>query len=407
MSKTKSDLVRPGTHLTLVIDRLATGGRGVARLDGRVVFVEGAVAPGETVLATVHADKGRFLEARLSKVLEASPRRVEPKCRHFGTCGGCSWQHLPYEDQLSTKVSLLEDSLRRLGKLETWPTIEVRHGEPWGSRNRAQFQPGAPGQPWGFFEPGSRDTVSLKECPVLSPELQGVWDTLRKHEGDPGAERRQRSAFAWGAQGATHFTMPGERAPSAKVEILGRTFEFPVDGFFQSNLALVPEMVEAALGDLSGNRALDLYCGVGLFASFLQDRFAQVDAVESDFRASRFAPGNLSTAVYHDAFAEAWLERELERGSISNIDAIVVDPPREGLSERAMRAILAVCATRVRYVSCGHDTLARDLRQFVSEGYELERLVMIDLYPQTPHLEVVAWLRHRGFGPRKVLLDLV
>lgn len=407
MAKPKGDQVRPGTHLVLVVERLATGGRGVARAEGRVVFVEGAVAPGETVQATVLADKGRFLEARLSKVLEPSPRRVEPRCRHFGVCGGCSWQHLPYEDQLATKVSLLEDSLRRLGKLESWPAIEVRHGEPWGSRNRAQFQPGAPGQPWGFFQAGSRDTVSLRECPVLAPELQGVWDTLRTQEGDPDASRRRRSAFAWGAQGVAHVTVPGQSAPTARVEILGRTFAFSVDGFFQSNLSMVPEMVEAALGELSGKHALDLYCGVGLFASFLQDRFARVDAVESDFRAARHAPGNLATAVYHDASAEEWLERELERGAISNVDAIVVDPPREGLSERAMRAILSVRAPQVRYVSCGHDTLARDLRQFVSEGYDLDRLVLIDLYPQTPHLEVVAWLRRRGLGPRKVLLDLV
>jgi len=380
--------------LELVVDRLATGGRGVARHEGRVVFVEGAVAPGERIKATVTADKGRFLEAVLGKVLEPSPRRVEPLCKHFGECGGCSWQHLAYADQLEIKKGLLEDSLRRLGKLERWPEIAIVHGEPWGTRNRAQLQPGSAGGPWGFFESGSRSTVPLSECPVLAPELQGVWNDLRRIDGDPNAERRMRSAFVWGAQGAALTSLPGgEAAPVATVDILGRAFRFPVDGFFQSNLALVPAMVEHALQGLGGKRALDLYCGVGLFARFLEDRFELVDAVESDRRSSRFGPGNLDKALYHDAFVEDWLEREWAAGGLRDIDCVVVDPPRQGLSDRAIRAISLVAPRELRYVSCGHDTLARDLRQFVSEGYELDRIVLIDLYPHTPHLEVICSLR--------------
>lgn len=385
--------VRPGRELQLRIDRLATGGRGVARLDGRVVFVDGPVAAGEFVAVTTTADKGRFLEARLLRVLEPSERRVEPRCRHFGVCGGCAWQHLSYPDQLEAKKGLLEDSLARLGRIESWPAIEMVHGEPWGTRNRAQFQPGAPGMPWGFFEAGSRRAVALSECPVLSDELQGVWDDLRKHEADPRAVRRERAAFVWGAQGECLVALPGAESPVATVRIKEKTLRFPVDGFFQSNLSLVPRMVELALEDLSGGRALDLYCGVGLFASFLEDRFERVDAVESDPRSARFGPDNLRRAIYHDAFAEDWMERELAAGALSDVDAVVVDPPRQGLTERALRLLLEIAPSRIRYVSCGHDTLARDLRLFTGNGYSIERIVLVDLYPQTPHLEVVCWLK--------------
>lgn len=391
--------IRSGRQLELRVDRLATGGRGVARMeDGRVVFVDGAVAPGELVVASVVSDKGRFLEADMLRILEPSPRRVAPRCRHFGVCGGCSWQHMAYADQLEAKKILLEDSFARIGKLASWPAIEVVHGEPWGSRNRAQFQPGPPGRSWGFFEAGSRRTVSLEECPVLAEELQGVWDDLKGREGDPMAGRRERAAFAWGGQGECLVAMPGAESPVATVRIGGRALRFPVDGFFQSNLSLVPRMVELVVEGLSGRRALDLYCGVGLFASFLEERFERVDAVESDPRSARFGPENLRRAVYHDAFAEDWMERERAAGALSDIDAIVVDPPRQGLTDRATRLLLDAAPARIRYVSCGHDTLARDLRQIAGNGYVLERVALVDLYPQTPHLEVVCGLRREGMG---------
>lgn len=390
--KSKPASIRQGQTLELRIDRLATGGRGVARLDGRVVFVEGAVVPGERVEASAISDKGRFLEARLVRVLESSERRIRPRCAHFGVCGGCSWQHMDYSDQLDAKKVLLEDSLGRLGKLAAWPAIETVHGEPWGSRNRAQFQPGVPGAPWGFFESGSRRTVPLSECPVLSDELQGVWKELSRHAADPMADRRERAAFAWGAQGTRLVALPGEESPVASVDISGRVFRFPVDGFFQSNLSLVPRMVELALEGLSGRRSLDLYCGVGLFAGFLEDRFERVDAVESDPRSARFGPGNLRKAIYHDAFVEDWLERGILGKTLSDIDAVVVDPPRQGLTDRALHSILAIRPSAVRYVSCGHDTLGRDLGRFVAAGYRIERIVLVDLYPQTPHLETVVWL---------------
>ena len=384
------------TIVELRCESLASGGRAVARHEGRVVFVPGA-APGDRILAEITLDKGRFLEGRLVEILEPSPDRIVPKCAHFGDCGGCSWQFLSYEAQLAAKKTILADAFRRLGKLETWPEIEIVAGGPWGFRNRAQFQPPEKqGESWGFFAEGSRRTVGLRECPILVPELQGVWNDLSGTKANPWDDRRQRTAFAWGADGKRWMRRPGEReGEPALATVMGKTLRFAVDGFFQSNLALVPRMVELVVEEAAGSEAWDLYAGVGLFASHLESRFEVVHAVESDPLAARWAPSNLTRANYHDEPVERWLGSRLESGQI-HPDFVVVDPPREGLSGTALERLVACQPGLIRYVSCGHDTLARDLRQILSNGYLLDKVFLIDLYPHTPHLEVVSYLRKRS-----------
>jgi 23S rRNA (uracil1939-C5)-methyltransferase len=373
---------------------MAAGGRAVARMDdGRVVFVDGA-APGETVDAEILLDKGRFLEATTVRVVEASADRVEPACRHFGDCGGCSWQFLSYPAQLAAKKTILEDSLHRIGKLETWPEIVVvAPPSPWGGRNRAQLQPpDVQGGNWGFFAAGSRRTVQLTECPVLAPELQGIWSDLSGLHSDPMAQRRERSAFAWGGQGRRWVRGPDDPPGEPAVVKLGdKSLRFAPEGFFQSHLGMVERMVEEVLGNDIGTEAWDLYSGVGLFASHLEDRFATVHAVESDALAAQYAPGNLKRAVHHRRDVEDWLEERARTGG-PRPDLVVVDPPRQGLTNRALVALLGLRPKVLRYVSCGHDTLARDLRQILANNYHLDRIVLMDLYPHTPHLEVVTSL---------------
>lgn len=380
-------------RLQLRCESMATGGRAVARDQGRVVFVEGAAA-GETVLAEITLDKGRFLEARVVEVLEPSTDRVQPRCAHFGECGGCSWQFLSYDSQLRAKKSILEDAFARLGKLQAWPEIEIVHGEPWGFRNRAQLQPpDRAGAPWGFFAEGTRSAVELRECPILVEELQGVWNDLSTRRSDPWADRRQRTAFVWGAQGKRWLRGPGDKpGEPAEAVVDGKCLKFAVDGFFQSNLALVPKMVSLVAEGAHGGEAWDLYAGVGLFASRLEAGFETVHAVESDPLAARWAPANLGKSSYHDLPVEEWLARRIRSGQVDP-DLVVVDPPRQGLTPVALQRLLECRPQAIRYVSCGHDTLARDLRQIVSNGYQMDKVFLIDLYPHTPHLEVVTYLR--------------
>ena len=372
----------------LRIDSLATGGRGIGRLAGRAAFVPGT-APGDLVDIRITSDKGRFVEASVVDLIESGPGRVQPRCQHVGECGGCSWQHLDYATQVEAKVQLLEDSVRRIGRVKSIPPIEARYGEPWNYRNRAQFQPGhdAMGRFWGFFSGGSRKALRLKQCPVLVQELQEAWNTLPPPVNTAHGERYEWVARAFGAEGKQWLHLPGETGEVA-VDVLGRSLRFRADGFFQSNLGLLPSLIEAVLDDLTGKWAVDLYSGVGLFARFLEERFEQVDAVEPDPAALVLARQNLKRSTFHPLMAEGWLSKiRRERP-----DVVIVDPPRQGLTSHALEGILRLAPRKLRYVSCGHDTLARDLGHFERAGWKLTRLFMFDFYPQTPHLESLAWL---------------
>jgi len=373
---------------TLRIESLVAGGRGVGRLEGRAVFIPD-VAPGDLVEMRITSDRGRFLEAAVIKVVEAGPGRVEPRCRHQRQCGGCSWQHLAYPVQVDAKKRMLEDSLRRIGRLTELPETEVWTAEPWGYRNRAQFQPGIDrdGRFWGFFSGGSRKALRLSECPVLVRELSEAWNALPPPESSPFEDRYERVARVFGWNGKRWLHVPGETS-EVGVTVLGRNLRFRSDGFFQSNLALLPRLVEAVMDGLDGKWAVDLYAGVGLFARFLEERFPQVDVVEPDPAASALARQNLSKSKFHPLTAEGWLSRPQP----IRPDVVVVDPPRQGLTSHALEGLLRLSPRKLRYVSCGHDTLARDLGRFVREGWTLTRLHLFDFYPQTPHLESLACL---------------
>jgi 23S rRNA (uracil1939-C5)-methyltransferase len=374
--------------IRLRIESLATGGRGVGRLDGRAVFVPDT-APGDVVDVKITADKGRFQEATVLELVEAGPGRVVPACRHFGTCGGCSWQHLDYPTQVAAKRKLLEDTLVRIGRLKDLPEIEVRVASPWGYRNRAQFQPGEDrkGRFWGFFAPGTRKALRLEECPVLVDELHQAWAHVPAPAISPYGERHERIARAFGWNGKRWLHGPTE-VGEIDVEIEGRALHFRSDGFFQSNLGLLPQLIEAVCEGAVGRWAVDLYAGVGLFARFLEERFPVVDAVEPDPAALAIARRNLSHSRFHPLTAEGWLSRPFK----SSPDLVVVDPPRQGLTTHALEGILRLAPRELRYVSCGHDTLARDLGRFVKEGWTVRRLFLFDFYPQTAHLESLAWL---------------
>lgn len=374
--------------IRLRIESLATGGRGVGRLDGRAVFVPDT-APGDLVEIKITADKGRFQEATVLELLEEGEGRVKPACRHFGTCGGCSWQHLSYPTQVAAKKKLLEDTLTRIGRLKDLPEIEVRTAEPWGYRNRAQFQPGEDrkGRFWGFFAPGSRKALRLAECPVLVPELDQAWNHVTAPAISPYGDRQERIARAFGWNGTRWLHGPLEKG-EIDVEVEGRAFRFRSDGFFQSNLGLLPQLIQAVCEDVQGEWAVDLYAGVGLFARFLEETFAQVDAVEPDPAALALARGNLRRSQFHPLTAEGWLSRPRKQRP----DLVVVDPPRQGLTTHALDGILRLAPKDLRYVSCGHDTFARDLGRFVKEGWTVRRVFLFDFYPQTPHLESLAWL---------------
>ncbi|MBW8887014.1 MAG: class I SAM-dependent RNA methyltransferase [Fibrobacteres bacterium] len=407
----------PGEVFETTIEKLVPGGDGLARLDGRVVFIPFTL-PGEKVRARVTEAKKDFLRAIALEILEPSPDRAPPPCPVFGRCGGCDWQHIAPPAQLRQKLALAEDALRRVGGL-AFPGLTIEGGEPWRYRNRVQIHRDASGTA-GFLARASHDLVPIRDCPISRPAFGPLFAPApapgtgarpletgaRFPASRPFAGTRRFSAwshplpdgdFLISADPAAAGLCPTGEAAEIAAPLLGKTLRFDLRCFFQSNLEMTARLVPYALEGLSGRLALDLYCGVGLFGTFLADRFEQVLAVEENPAALEYARRNIG--VTH-GFLRGRVEELLqaERGPLAEAepDTIVVDPPRTGLDRAVAGFLIAKRPARLVYVSCDPVTLARDLKSLLAAGFALEDLRLFDFYPQTAHVEAVAKLAWRG-----------
>jgi len=412
----------------LLVTGLASGGEGVARLpDGRVVFVEDAV-PGDRVELSDLVVKKKLARARIARLVEASPDRVEPRCAHFGRCGGCSWQHIRYARQLEAKRDIVCSALERIGRLALPAEIElIASPEAYAYRARARLVESADGL--GYRRRGAREVETVVACPVLLPALQSTLDELGPTLGwapatEPGAEpaegtprppRRRGRDVEWtltsgssGASGpvAVHRSrrggprVPGPR--SVEIEVLGEKLRVSGDSFLQANALLwdalagaVRELASAPLAGVAPERFLELYAGVGFLSIPLARRGLSGAVIESDRAAVADLRRNLALAGLADRVEviASPVERrgDLER-RLADAQVLLVDPPRVGLASPVRRAIAEHGPDRVVVVSCDPATLARDLRELVAGGYRLRALQILDLFPQTPHVESVALL---------------
>jgi len=377
------------SRLSLHIDKLIPGGEGLARHEGRVVFVPG-VLPGEEVVAEITEAKKDFARARVVEIKTASPDRVTPACPHAGTCGGCDWLHIDPAAQARQKVELVRDSLRRLAGFD-WPELAIETGSPFGYRNRIQAHTDGSGR-FGFLERGGHGFVPVTSCPVAHASLQPLLAA-----GTLSRQTDRLLAFGYhDASGNPHFARE-DKNPNAEISvtILGKKIRFPLKGFFQSNLEMMEKLIPYAVEGLEGKVALDLYAGVGLFGAFLKDHFERVVCIEFNRAALRYAKQNV--AGDDNEFLMEAVEDVVElRGNPlaqERADAAVIDPPREGL-DKAVRAWLRdKPVEKLVYVSCNPVTLARDLKDLLAGPYELTDLRLFDFYPQTSHIEAVAKLR--------------
>lgn len=375
----------PGQRLTVTVGDIAFGGAGVARVEGFVVFVP-FVAPGEVVEVEVAEVKKHFARAQPVRVVQPSAHRVEPRCRYFGTCGGCQYQHLTYAEQLRVKHRQIRDLLERLGGLDASAVAPVVPcPQPYGYRNRimvrSQWNKPEQRRVLGFLRYDSRLVVDIEECAIAEPALN---EQLRHVRAQPLPRSGLKVVL---------------RLPPAG-------WELPPDSFFQNNFHLLPELVATLRERLraAGTRHLvDVFCGVGFFALELADLIESFVGVELDRRAIAAAWRNAAArGVRHGEFvagaAEEQLPALLGRFAPERTTAIV-DPPRVGCTPAVRAALRAGRPAQILYVSCHPATLARDLRELVSEGgYRVEQVVPLDMFPQTQHLECVADLR-RGNQP--------
>lgn len=431
--------------MQLKIEKLVYGGDGLARLPGdesgpgKTVFVP-FVLEGEEVEVELAEQKTGFARAVLERVITASPNRVEPGCPYFQRCGGCHYQHSSYQHQLEIKAEILRETLRRTAKVELPCDLKIHpsssqegQGE-WGYRNRTRLkvQP-APQFALGYFQPRSHNLLPVEKCPISSPlinrAITAVWERGRAGEIPPAVRelelfadhadevllieayfeprtsqqdaeasaekltslmREVKGAAVFELTPANQFVDPKRLAAFGKTTVVYATktasYRVSAGAFFQANRFLVDELVDTVIGGASGQLALDLYAGVGLFSVPLKQSFAQVIAVEASqtsFADLRQNAGQEVKAV------RATTAQHLDQASGSHPDLVVADPPRGGLGENVVRSLAKLGAARITYVSCDPSTLARDLRMLLGLGYRIDGAHLIDLFPQTYHIESV------------------
>ncbi|MEP6961689.1 MAG: class I SAM-dependent RNA methyltransferase [Acidobacteriota bacterium] len=380
----------------VTIEKWVYGGRGLARTEEGVVLTP-FVLPGE-VAKLGKRDK---VNAELQYIVTPAAERVQPPCPIFTRCGGCHYQHAPYEFQLARKVEILREQLKRVGKIEFAGEIPVISGPALGYRNRAQFH--IENGRIGYLAAGSHTLVPVEgECPISSPRLNQVLALLRERLSDPRFPKFVKALEVFTNETDVQINAIDAERPVArrfydwmesKVAIEYATahgdFRVSPKSFFQVNRFLVDRLTDAVLGDLTGETALDLYAGAGLFALPLAKRFASVTAVEAGGAAAHdlaFNSQRANAAVQADY---SRVEDYLTSATVTP-DFIVADPPRAGLGADVVRNLNRLAPPHIAIVSCDPATLARDLAAM--PNYKIDSLTLVDLFPQTFHMETVVHL---------------
>ncbi|MEP6818187.1 MAG: class I SAM-dependent RNA methyltransferase [bacterium] len=377
------------------IERLLPGGVGLAHTEGLTLFVSLA-APGDVLRVKVDRVQGTVGFASIIEILKPSPVRVEPPCPYFGRCGGCDFQQLTYEAQLAGKVAMIRDCLHRIAKLETPEEIPITPSPAeWGYRARATWQVAAPERLLGYFERGSNRVCDVEYCAVLTPQMEATFELVHKEVAARDMRQLRRVDVVEGDEGVSVApSIAGFNARTLSRRIGDETYSFSADTFFQVNHQMLEPLMAAALGDATGQFAIDLYCGVGLFTLPLARRFARVTGVEGQPRAVEFARRNVERAKLENVEianlgVADWVKHSLP---FEPLDFLLLDPPRVGCENAVITGILGLRPRRISYVSCDPATLARDLKKFIAAGYSLDSVAAFDMFPQTHHVETVARL---------------
>ncbi len=369
-----------GDKLTLSISDIAFGGEGVGR-DGEFVVFVPFVALGESVEVELIEVKKRFARARLVKVLEPSPDRVQPECRYYGDCGGCQYQHVAYPAQLQWKHKQISDIFQRVGGIDP-SLIEpvVPCPQPYGYRNRimirSQWDKFKQGLNIGFIRADNRLVVDIEECKIADPALN---EQIRHVRANP----------------------PPKGGLKVVLRLPPEGWEVPPDSFFQNNFPLLPKLVEKVRErfQLGGSRhLLDAFCGVGFFSLELADLAESFIGIELDALAIRAARRNAagrgrSNGQFIAGPVESLIEKHL-RELAGQPATVLLDPPRKGCRPETLEFLRQAAPQQIIYISCHPATMARDLNILCADGvFKVAGVVPLDMFPQTAHLEAVADLR--------------
>jgi len=426
------------------IEKLIYGGDGLAHEGENTVFVP-FVLPGEQVRAAQKSKKKKLIWASPKEIVQSSSLRIDPRCAHFKTCGGCQYQHIDASKQTEFKKDILKETLARLGGVRWDAEIPEHTAAPFEYRNRAQWAlRSAMPRALGYFLPESSTIVPIDECPVLSPLLAKTFHQLQ--------ELTRSNAFPGQIQEIEAFADSGDEKlalniafheftqhPAAlhkffrdelpqieslllldqkknKFELAGPgylthnagrfTYRVSHLSFFQVNRFLIEDLLQSVVAGKKGSLALDLYAGVGFFSLPLAKSFERVVSVDANLAATRDLRSNAETAgvsiTSHNVHTEEFLEKFGEKP-----DLVVLDPPRSGLGQAAAAKLAELRSPEIVYLSCDPSTLARDLAVLLqtermpagagpsASKYEISSIQLFDLFPQTHHIEALVHLRLR------------
>lgn len=431
--------------MQLTIEKMIYGGDGLARdaqpgePRGKTVFVP-FVLKDEQVEAEITEEKSGFARARAETIISASPFRVAPPCPYFLQCGGCHYQHASYEHQLEIKTAILRETLLRTGKVDWQNEILVHPSPPWNYRNRTQMKVRHDPFAIGYYKFNSHVLLPVEQCPISSPlinkAIAAIWQLGRSDKipkalieieffanakdqelmlkidlhqySMPAQEEWQSFAAALlelvtEIAGISLFTTQADgpriqrKPPKELLSLFGLSelvygaafsdYRVSAGSFFQTNRFMTDTLVKLVTKNRSGKFALDLYAGVGLFSKALAKPFPQVSAVESAALSYSDLKNNCPlNATTYNLTTEQFLA-SVPRGTY--FDYIVADPPRAGLGEKVTRQIAQLAPAQMTYVSCDPATLARDLKVLLASGYRISKIHLVDLFPQTYHIETV------------------
>jgi tRNA/tmRNA/rRNA uracil-C5-methylase (TrmA/RlmC/RlmD family) len=384
-----------GDVIDVNVEKIVPRGLGLAFAEKLTVFV-GLAAPGDRLRVRIHELKKRTAFAEIVEVLEPGPDRIEPPCPIFGICGGCDFQQLSYNAQLAAKVEIIRDCLTRIGKIELNVDIQmIGSPQQFEYRSRARWHAQREARTVGFRKRHSHEVVDVTGCPISTPELRATFEEVKS--GFNWEMMFDDTASAEGAVGDSGTSVWSSElgAPSADITstALGENYTYDAETFFQANRSLTDKLVDAAVGNASGETALDLFCGVGLFTLPLARRFKDVIGVEGNPSAIEFAKRNAANAGLTNIEFEAESVGRFLGSIEGDVDLVLIDPPRAGTEDRVIQGLLKLRPKRISYVSCEPSILARDLREILDAGYTIDSVTALDMFPQTHHVETVVHIK--------------
>ena len=411
-------------NIQVKVEQAIAGGQYTARYNGKVVILQGFTLPDEVVEASVIKERSDYIEACVERILEPSPERIDPPCEHFGICGGCSYQHIPYDIQIRIKREILTDCLRRIAGIDLEPVETLKNPEQWHYRLRAQFKVSIRGV--GLHKKASREVVPLKKCllmnQMINEYLQKMNDYLMKCRireihftcgntliaqiiarkralTDMDMEEIASTLLSAGLSGLN--ILRGDRKPVSfgrpyvELDLNGLRYTLSALSFIQNSWKLNQEMtsiIKRHIESAGMKRILDLYAGAGNLSLGLA-QCADVTAVEGNPYAVK---DGLRNVEINNISNYRIIRSSTEKfDTDERFDTVILDPPRPGISKRVIKLIQKIMPEIIVYVSCNPATLSRDIKR-LSELYEIASIRLIDLFPHTHHIETLTFMRRRS-----------